>query len=164
MVLAQSPEALRRSLPEILEDASNELPALARMALHRAQLQWAELDCHIAWCDERIKAHVRSDEHAKAATQLCGIGPVTASALVANVGDFRQFKTGAQFGSWLGLVPSQNSSGGRASLGGITKRETTREWSPAERFVSGPAPTRSATSPSVQSVLSGAAASTSAPS
>jgi transposase len=122
VVLAQSPEALRRSLPEILEDASNELPALARMALQRAQLQWAELDCHLAWCDERIKAHVRSDEQAKAATQLCGIGPVTASALVATVGDFRQFKTGAQFGSWLGLVPSQNSSGGRASLGGITKR------------------------------------------
>jgi len=121
-VLAQSPEALRRALPEVLEDAGNELPGLARMALQRAQLQWAELDCHIAWCDERIKAHVRNDEQAKAATRLCGIGPVTASALVATVGDFRQFKTGAQFGSWLGLVPSQNSSGGRASLGGITKR------------------------------------------
>jgi len=67
-------------------------------------------------------AHVRSDEQAKAATQLCGIGPVTASALVATVGDFKQCKTGAQFGSWLGVVPSQNSSGGRTSLGGITKR------------------------------------------
>lgn len=122
VVIAQSPEALRRVLPEVLEDASNELPALARMALQRAQLQWVELDCHIAWCDERIVAHVRSDAQAKTATQLCGIGPVTASALVATVGDFKQFKTGAQFGSWLGLVPSQNSSGGRTSLGGITKR------------------------------------------
>jgi len=122
VAIAQSPEALRRALPEVLEDASNELPSLARMALQRAQLQWIELDCHIAWCDERIQAHVRSDEQAKAATQLCGIGPITASALVATVGDFKQFKTGAQFGSWLGLVPSQNSSGGRPSLGGITKR------------------------------------------
>ena len=51
-----------------------------------------------------------------------GVGSITASALVATVGDFKQFKTGAQFGSWLGLVPSQNSSGGRPSLGGITKR------------------------------------------
>ena len=96
--------------------------ALPILALQRAQLQWAELDCHIAWCDERILAHVRSDEQAKVATQLCGIGPVTASAVVATVGDFKQFKTGAQFSSWLGVVPSQNSSGGKSRLGGITKR------------------------------------------
>ena len=122
LVFAQSPEALRRALPDVLEDATNELPTVARMALQRAQLQWIEIECHIAWCDERIAAHVRSDEQAKAAVQLCGIGPVTASALVATVGDFKQFKTGAQFGAWLGLVPSQNSSGGKASLGRITKR------------------------------------------
>jgi transposase len=122
IVFPQSPDALRRALPEALEDANNELPGVARLALQRAQLQWVELDCHIAWCDERIAAHVRSDEQAQAALQLCGIGPVTASALAASVGDFRQFKTAAQFGAWLGLVPSQNSSGGKASLGGITKR------------------------------------------
>jgi transposase len=56
LVFAQSPAALRRELPDVLEDASNELPALARMALQRAQLQWVELECHIAWCDERIAA------------------------------------------------------------------------------------------------------------
>ena len=122
LVFPQSPDALRRLLPEALEDANNELPGVARLALQRAQLQWVELDCHIAWCDERIAAHVRSDEQAQAAVQLCGIGPVTASALAASVGDLRQFKTAAQFGAWLGLVPSQNSSGGKASLGGITKR------------------------------------------
>ena len=122
LVFAQSPEALRLALPDVLEDAGNELPALARMALQRAQLQWIELECHVAWCDERIAAHVRSDQQAQAAAQLCGIGPVTASALVASVGDFKQFRTGAQFGAWLGLVPSQHSSGGKASLGRITKR------------------------------------------
>ena len=102
LVFPQSPDALRRLLPEALEDANNELPGVARLALQRAQLQWVELDCHIAWCDERIAAHVRSDEQAQAAVQLCGIGPVTASALAASVGDFRQFKTAAQFGAWLG--------------------------------------------------------------
>jgi len=122
LVFPQSPEALRLALPEVLEDASNELPSLARLALQRAQLQWIEIECHIAWCDERIAAHVRSDAQAKAAAQLCGIGPVTASALAASVGDFTQFRSGAQFGAWLGLVPKQNSSGGKASLGGITKR------------------------------------------
>jgi transposase len=121
-VFAQSPEALRRALPDVLEDAGNELPGLARVALQRARLQWLELDCHIAWCDERIAAHVETDEQARRAAQLCGIGPVTASALVASIGDFKQFRSGSQFGAWLGLVPSQNSSGGKASLGRITKR------------------------------------------
>jgi transposase len=122
LVFAQSPDALRLALPEALEDASNELPSLARLALQRAHLQWIEIECHIAWCDERIAAHVRSDAQAKTAATLCGIGPVTASALVASVGEFTQFNSGAQFGAWLGLVPSQNSSGGKASLGRITKR------------------------------------------
>ena len=51
-----------------------------------------------------------------------GVGPVTASALVAAVGDFKQFRNGAQFGAWMGLTPKQNSSGGKTSLGSITKR------------------------------------------
>jgi len=50
------------------------------------------------------------------------IGPVTASALVATVGDFKQFITAAQFGAWLGLTPKQNSSAGKTSLASITKR------------------------------------------
>ena len=122
LVFPQSPDALRHALPDALEDASNELPWLARIAVQRAQLQWAELECHIAWCDERIAVHAKTDEQAKTAAQLCGIGPLSASALVSSVGDFRQFKTAGQFGAWLGLVPSQNSSGGKSKLGRITKR------------------------------------------
>ena len=122
LVFPQSPEALRQVLTETIEDASNELPTLARLAIQHAQLSWLELECHIAWCDERIAAHVRADEQARAAAQLCGVGPVTASAIVSSVGDFTQFRSGAQFGAWLGLVPGQRSSGGKASLGGITKR------------------------------------------
>ena len=122
IVFAQSPDALRLGLADVLEDASNELPGIARLALQEARLHWIELECHIASCDERITAHVRADEQAKAAAQLSGIGPITASALVATVGDFKQFKNGAQFGSWLGLVPRQNSSGGKTVLGRITKR------------------------------------------
>jgi transposase len=122
LVFAQSPQALRSQLADVIEDASTEMPHLARVALQRAQLQWLELECHIGWCDERIAAHVKTDEQAKTAAQLMGIGPVTASALAASVSDFRQFRSAAQFGAWLGLVPSQNSSGGKASLGRITKR------------------------------------------
>lgn len=121
LTIAQSPGVLRFALPDVLEDATNELPTIARLALQRAQQQWRELDDHIAWCDERIAEHVRSDEQAKIAMQLCGIGPVTASALVASIGDFSQFATGAQFGSWLGLAPRQHSRGGKPRLGCITR-------------------------------------------
>jgi transposase len=122
LVFAQSPKALREVLHGVLEDASNELPGLARLALNRAYQHWIELDCHLVWCDERIAEHVRHDRRAQAAEQPCGIGPLTASAVVASVGDFRQFRSAAQFSAWLGLVPRQNSSGGKTNLGSITKR------------------------------------------
>jgi transposase len=92
LVFLLSPEALRLQLADVIEDASNELPHLARVALQRAQLQWIELECHLAWCDERIAAHVKTDEQARTASTLMGIGPVTASALAASVGDFRPFR------------------------------------------------------------------------
>lgn len=122
LVCAQSLRTLRQHLPDIMEDASNELGGLARLALQRAKEQWDELDAHLAWCDARIAAHAKSSEQVRQAECLAGVGPVTASAVVATVGDFKQFKNGAQFGAWLGLTPRQNSSGGRNNLGGITKR------------------------------------------
>ena len=122
LVFPQSPQALRQVLPEVLEDAGNELGGLARLALQRAQQQWQELDAHLQWCDERVGAHVKSDPQAKAAARLQGIGPIGASAIVASVGEFKQFRSGAQFGAWMGIVPRQNSSGGKVSLGRITKR------------------------------------------
>ena len=122
LVFAQKPEVLRQALPDAIEDASNELGGLARMALQRAQQQWQELDGHLDWCDARIAAHLKANEQVRQAQQLMGVGPITASAVVATVGDFRQFKDGAQFGAWLGLTPRQNSSGGKNNLGKITKR------------------------------------------
>jgi len=125
LVFAQSPRELRAVLGDVLEDASNELGSLARLTLQRAQAQWHELDEHLAWCDERVAAHGQSNAAVKAAATLLGIGPVTASAVVATVGDFKQFKNGAQFGAWVGLTPRQRSSGGKNNLGGITKRGDT---------------------------------------
>jgi transposase len=87
--------------------------------------QQAVLSLHLlreGYKEERIAEHVRRDSRAKAAKQLSGIGPITASAMVASVGDFKQFKNAGQFGAWLGLVPRQNSSGGKNVLGRITKR------------------------------------------
>lgn len=125
LVFPQGSRELQAVLSEVLEDASNELGTLARLTLQRAQSQWHELDAHLAWCDERIAAHGQQNEAVKAAATLLGIGPVTASAVVATVGDFKQFKNGAQFGAWIGLTPRQHSSGGKSNLGGITKRGDT---------------------------------------
>jgi len=122
LVFPQSPEALRRVLAEVLEDAGNELTGIARLVLQRAHLHWIDLDLQMKWCEERIEAHVRSDARAGQAAELLGIGPIGASAMVASVADFKQFRSAKQFGAWLGTVPSQNSTGGKASLGRITKR------------------------------------------
>jgi transposase len=125
LVFPQGARELQGVLSEVLEDGANELGALARLTLQRAQSQWRELDEHLAWCDERIAAHARGNDAVKTAATLLGVGPVTASAAVATVGDFKQFKNGAQFGAWVGLTPRQHSSGGKAHLGGITKRGDT---------------------------------------
>jgi transposase len=122
LVFAQGSKVLRQPLTDVIEDASNELGALARLALQRAQTQWEELDAHMLWCDRRIAAHIKANAQVRQAQTLSGIGPITASAVVAKVGDFKQFKNRAQFGAWLGLTPRQNSSGGKNNLGKITKR------------------------------------------
>lgn len=122
LTFAQSPDALHAALPDALEDASNELPGDLRLALDRQLKHWGQLDVEMAWCEQRIAQHARTDERAKKAAELIGIGPITASAVVATVEDFTQFKSAKQFGGWTGLAPSQNSSGGKTRLGGITKR------------------------------------------
>lgn len=125
LVFPQGPKALSAVLAEVLEDAGNELGGLARLALQRAREHWRELDEHLAWCDACIAAHLASSQEVKRAASLMGIGPLTASAAVASVGDFKQFRSGAQFGAWVGLVPRQHSSGGKSNLGGITKHGQT---------------------------------------
>jgi transposase len=125
LVLPQSPQVLRQYLSDLIEDASNEIAGIARLVLQRAQEHWRELDEHIKWCDLRIAAHHKDDEQVQCAAELKGVGAITASAVIATVGDFKQFKSGAQFGAWIGLTPKQNSSGGKNSLGSITKRGNT---------------------------------------
>lgn len=125
VVVPRGAEALRRVLATHLEDAANEMNTLARLVLQRAQAQWHELDAHIAWCDERIAAHALDNPAVRHAMRLTGIGPVTASAVVASIVDFKQFKNGAQFGAWCGLTPRQDSSGGKTKLGRITRRGDT---------------------------------------
>lgn len=82
-------------------------------------------DFQMTWCAEQIALHAKRDAQAVAISRIPGIGPITASAMVATVSDFNQFKSADQFGGWMGLVPSQDSTGGKARLGRITKRGDT---------------------------------------
>lgn len=122
LVFGKSPKVLRGVLADVIEDAANELSTQARWVLQRAFEHWRELDEHLRWCDRQVGAHVRNDPAARRVARITGIGELGASALVAGVGEFKPFKSGDQFGAWLGLVPRQNSSGGKTSLGRITKR------------------------------------------
>jgi transposase len=122
LVFGKSPKALRSMLADVLEDADNELSGGARLVLQQAFELWRELDAHILWCDRQVGQHVRSSPEAQRVIKITGIGELGASALVGAVGEFKQFGSAKQFGAFLGLVPSQNSSGGKASLGRITKR------------------------------------------
>ena len=122
LVFGKSAKVLRAGIVEVIEDASNELSGVARLVVQRALEHWRELDEHMRWCDAQVGQHVRRSEAAKRAAKVIGIGELGASALTASVGEFKQFKSADQFGAWLGIVPRQNSSGGKASLGRITKR------------------------------------------
>lgn len=80
------------------------------------------MDQRITSYDRRIREIFRNSEPCQRIGKIEGIGPITATALIAAVGDKTCFKNGRQFAAWLGLVPKQRSSGGRAGLVGISKR------------------------------------------
>ena len=122
IVLPQGRCHVRSQLPSILEDAENDLPEVAREVFANQYERLCELDSKIDEYDRKIEALATADEDAKRLMALEGIGPITATAIIASVGDITTFKNGRQFAAWLGLVPRQWSTGGRARHGRITKR------------------------------------------
>jgi transposase len=122
IVLPQAISRLRRALPEVLEDAENELTVRGRELI-------ASLADELRSLEERIKPYERAIEHASIDSWTCrrlrsipGIGPIGATAIVATMGDPKAFKNGRHFAAFLGLVPRQHSSGGKSQLGRISKR------------------------------------------
>lgn len=122
IIFAQGLGALRRALPDILADAENALPELARASFAELYERFCELDARVKDYDRQLVRLANSDARAQRLMQVPGIGPVTATALLASVADPRAFDSGRQFAAWLGLVPRQFSSGGKTRLGRITKR------------------------------------------
>ena len=102
--------------------AAEELPELARRAVNDLLEQLRELDDRIEGYDREIEAQARLSEPARRLMKIRGIGATTALAIVATVGNAREFKNGRQFAAWIGLVPGQYSTGGKPRLGHISKR------------------------------------------
>lgn len=117
IVLPQNANTVRRQAAAALED----LPGWANRAIGDLLSHLHALDLRIAEYDAHIKVAAKSDERARRLMSMPGIGPTTASALVASIGNAHDFKNGRQLAAWLGLVPSQFSTGGKSRLGSITK-------------------------------------------
>jgi transposase len=81
-----------------------------------------DLDTHLAGFDTEIAQHAKHSAPAQRLVALSGVGPLTASAVVATVGNAQDYRNGRQFAAWLGLVPRQYSSGGKSKLGRISRR------------------------------------------
>lgn len=111
-----------KRLPDILEDAENNLPPMMRELTATLRAQFKHLDSQVKALDSVIARVHREHYASRQLAAIPGIGPITATAFVATVGDATQFKNGRQVAAWIGLVPRQNSSGGKERLLGISKR------------------------------------------
>ncbi len=120
--IAKSITRARRMIPEILSDLENELTALAREAINELYDLFRDLDRRIGVFDKKIDLVFRASETCQRIAKIKGVGPKTATAMIAAVGDGSEFKNGRHLAAWLGLVPRQHSSGDRIVLMGISKR------------------------------------------
>jgi len=114
--------ALRRAVPRWLEDASNGLTGRFRTLLSGLYADLQAMDERVRELDKEVRTIGRENEAVGRIEQLRGIGPLIASALVAMIGDARQFKNGRQLAVAIGLTPRQHSSGGKERILGISKR------------------------------------------
>jgi transposase len=122
VVIHRGIAAVRKDVPEILEDAENGLTALTRECFAELLEALRVLDQQFKQCERRIHSMNQDNAVCQRLDEIMGIGPITASATYAAAGDGKNFVNGRHFSAWLGLVPSQHSSGGKTVLLGISKR------------------------------------------
>jgi transposase len=122
LIMPKGRYSAQHDIPGILEDAENGLPMLARRLMHDTWLRLKVLNEQVLAYDRELNHLVKDSEPAKQLMTVPGVGAMTATALLASVGDPRQFKNGRQFAAWLGLTPRQYTTGGKIRLGRITKK------------------------------------------
>ena len=116
---------IAKRVPELIEDATNELTGSVRLLIARLMDHLKELDRQVDELEAQIKSWHRASDASCKLEKVPGIGPITASALVATIGDAKNFDGGRQMAAWLGLVPRQHSTGGKSNLLGMSKRGDT---------------------------------------
>lgn len=116
---------IRKLLPEILEDAENDLSHSGRQIFAELYEEIAEKDRRIKIYDIRLEEVFKTNKECQKISKVEGIGPISATAIVATMGDPSVFKNGRHFSAFLGLVPRQSSSGSKQKLLGISKRGDT---------------------------------------
>jgi transposase len=116
----------RNGLAELLKIIANaqddRIPATARFCLDALARQYVALATEIGAIEKRIHAWHRSCEESRRLEGIPGVGPIVATALVAEVGDWKAFSSGRNLAAWIGLVPKQHSTGGKDRRGGISKQ------------------------------------------
>lgn len=125
IVMPKGVRFLAQQMPGILEDAENGLPDTSRELFARLWSHFRDLDRQMKELELQIKTWHRHSAASVRLEAIPGLGPLSASALVASVGNAKAFRNGRQFAAWLGLVPRQQSSGGKEKLLGISKRGDT---------------------------------------
>lgn len=121
VVVAKGIEKILALSRAVLAGEELVLPDIARQVISSLCQQLIDLNGRVHWFDKQIAKASRTDERAKLLQTIPGIGPVTASAIIATVGTPKQFNSGREFAAWLGLTPLNRSSGGRERLGRISK-------------------------------------------
>ena len=122
IVAAVGRNGVEELLYVVADPNDGRVPDIARECLEALGKQLQSLKAQILEFDRQINAWHRSNETSRRLDELPGVGPALATALVASVADPKAFRSGRDFSAWIGLVPKQNSSGGKEKLGHITKQ------------------------------------------
>ena len=122
MTFAKTPAKLKLAMPEILENADANLTPRMRNLVSLLWNEWKDLEQQIVAMNAEVEQIASSDPACQRLRKIPGIGPLAATAIVAAIGNGAAFHKGREFASWLGLVPRQQSTGGKARLFGISKR------------------------------------------
>jgi transposase len=122
LIIPQGIAHISKLVPEILDNAGDEVPGVFRELMQRLLDHLKDLDQQVGELERQIRTWHRSHALSCKLEKIPGIGPITATALVASIGDAKQFANGRQLAAWLGLVPRQHSTGGKSNLLGISKR------------------------------------------
>jgi transposase len=125
MVLPVGRAAFVHRLPTVFTDAEHRLSPRLVELLHRLRQRWLALDVEIVQATRDLVEWADQSPLCRRAATVPGVGPIIATAVVAAVGDGRMFARGRDMAAWLGVVPRQHSTGGRPTLGSISKRGNT---------------------------------------